>query len=424
MMVATKAEQRGDALGRGAERPSEMPAAGWKDIALRTWRESSKDNVGLVAAGVAFYGFLALVPLLGAIVITYGLVADPATVVEHAQAMTAVLPRDVAVLVGTQLMNVVETSGGKKGLGLLLALAVALWGARNAAASVVTALNIAYEEEETRGIVRTTMLALAMTAASVVLALLAGSAMTLLGYLHHLFPGTGPLAQALWKTVTCLLLGGAAAAAAATLYRYGPARDKAKWRWLTPGSLFFAVAWVLLTLGFGYYAANFGNYGATYGSLSAIVVLLTWLYLSSYVLLFGAEFNSEIEHQTARDTTAGAPQPIGRRGAWSADHVAGESEPAPPSEPGAHIQVENPHEPDPAPGAQLPEVPARTSAIQAYAASRVGGRIGRLAGVPQIGMVSSVLATAGLAMLRQSGRARAGAALLATAAGISLLKRD
>jgi membrane protein len=411
-----------DQSGRAAERPGEVPARGWKEIALRTWRESSKDNVSLVAAGVAFYGFLALVPLLGAIVITYGLVADPATVVEHARAMTAVLPRDVAALVGSQLMNVVGTSGGKKGLGLIAALALALWGARNAAASIITALNIAYEEEETRGLVRTTLLALGMTATSVVLALLAGSAVALLGYLHHLFPGTGPIAQAVWKLVTYLLLGAAAAAAAAALYRYGPARDKAKWRWLTPGSLFFAVAWVLLTLGFGFYAANLGDYGATYGSLSAVVVLLTWLYLSSYVLLFGAEFNSEVEHQTAQDTTAGAPQPLGERGAWSADHVAGSSEPKNGAEPRADVISETPAQPS-APATPLPDSP-RASAIEAYAASRVGARAARLGGARQVGMVSSVLATAGLAMLRQSGRAGAGAALLATAAGISLLKRE
>jgi membrane protein len=415
--MATAPAKEIDDRGRGAERPGEVPARGWKEIALRTWRETSKDNVGLVAAGVAFYGFLALVPLLGAIVITYGLIADSATVVEHAESMTAVLPRDVAELVGTQLMNVVETSGGKKGLGLAAALALALWGARNAASSIITALNIAYEEEETRGLVRTTLLALGMTAASVVLALLAGSAMTLLGYLHHLFPGTGPLAQALWKIVTYVLLGAAAAAAAATLYRYGPARDKAKWRWLTPGSLFFAGAWVLLTLAFGFYVANFGDYGATYGSLSAVIVLLTWLYLSSYVLLFGAEFNSEIEHQTARDTTAGAPQPLGERGAWTADHVAGGAEPD--GQP-----QQQPATPTASVAAPQPQEPPRTSAIQAYAASRLGARAARLGGAGKIGMLSSLLATAGLGLLRRRGRTGAGAALLGTAAGLALLRRD
>jgi membrane protein len=170
---------------------------------------------------------------------------------------------------------------------------------------------------------------------------------------------------------------------------------------------------VLLTLGFGFYVANFGNYGATYGSLSAVIVLLTWLYLSSYVLLFGAEFNSEIEHQTARDTTAGAPQPLGQRGAWTADHVAGEpdAQPAPPQ-----VTADAP--------AVAPNDPPRTSAIHAYAASRVGARAARLGGAGKVGMVSSLLATAGLGLLRRRGKTGAGAALLASAAGLALLRRD
>jgi membrane protein len=181
---------------------------------------------------------------------------------------------------------------------------------------------------------------------------------------------------------------------------------------------------VLLTLGFGFYAANLGDYGATYGSLSAVVVLLTWLYLSSYVLLFGAEFNSEVEHQTARDTTAGAPQPLGERGAWSADHVAGGAEPKKQAQPAPVLTESKAHEQPAATTIEKQPEPPRASAIQAYAASRVGARAARLGGGGQVGMVSSVLATAGLAMLRQSGKVRTGAALLATAASISLLKRD
>ena len=314
--------------GVDAQTPAEVPAAGWKEIALRTWRESSKDNVGIVAAGVAFYGFLAMVPLLGATVLTYGLFASPETVLSHAQALTAVLPSEAARLIGEQLMNVVQTSGGKKGLGLVAALAVALWGARNAAGSIITALNIAYEEEEKRGFLKVTLLALTMTAAAVLLVLLAAAATGAMSAIHRLLPETGPVGLFVGKIVTYVALALAAAAAAATLYRYGPSRDKAKWVWLTPGSVFFALAWLLLTLGFGFYVSNFGNYGATYGSLSAVVVMLTWLYLSSYVLLFGAEFNSEVEHQTAADTTQGPDQPLGTRGAWSADHVAAGSEEA------------------------------------------------------------------------------------------------
>ena len=302
--------------------PWRMPRATWVPVLKRSWAEGSDDNIGLVAAGVAFYAFLAIVPLLAATVLLYGLLADPATVVANVRTLAQAMPADAANLVGEQLMTVVGTSEGKKGLGLVIALGVALFGARNGAGAVVTALNIAYEEKEKRGFVRLTLVNLAITAAAVVAAITAGLAVTALAALEEWLP-RAPGVAVLGKVVSYLLLLLVAAAGAATLYRYGPSRARARWTWITPGSLLAAVGWVALTLGFGVYVANFGNYNATYGSLGAVVVLLTWLYLSSYILLFGAELNSEFEHQTAQDTTTGASAPLGSRGAWVADHVAG-----------------------------------------------------------------------------------------------------
>lgn len=299
-----------------------MPAAGWKSVLLRTAREAGRDNVGLIAAGTAFYAFLAMVPMLGAVVLTYGLVADVQSVAGHLAALTRTLPADVGNLVAEQLLAVVQTSVDKKGLGLLIALAVALFGARNAAGSVITALNIAYEEEEKRGFIAVNLLALAMTAAAVLGLVFALLAIAALGFLQHALPGAGPTLLAIGRAVPFALVACVAALAAGLLYRYGPSRERPRWRWLTPGSVLFALSWVLLTLGFGFYVAHFGSYGATYGSLGAVVVLLTWLYLSAYALLFGAELNSELEHQTERDTTGGPERPLGERGAWVADHVA------------------------------------------------------------------------------------------------------
>jgi membrane protein len=309
--------------------PWSMPWTEWKDVLVRAYKEASDDNVGLIAAGVAFYAFLAMVPLLGAIVLSYGLVAEPATVMRNIGQLTAVMPADAAKLVGEQLLNVVQTSGSKKGLGLLLALGVALFGARQGAGAIVTALNIAYEEKEKRGFISLNLLALAMTAASVLVAILATVAIGALGHLESLLPGLPGWAHAIGKLMSYALLAAAAAAGAASLYRWGPSRDRAKWVWLTPGSLLTALLWLLLTVGFGIYVSRFGNYNATYGSLATVVVLLTWLYLSAYVLLFGAELNSELEHQTTADTTVGGDKPMGERGAWSADHVAGGAEGGP-----------------------------------------------------------------------------------------------
>jgi membrane protein len=325
-MVAQEQADGDGVDGRHATSPWRMPWPAWREILGRTRKESGDDNIGLIAAGVAFYGFLAIVPLLGATVMVYGLLADHETVARNVQSLAGILPGSAAKLIGDQLHAVVGTSDGKKGLGLLLAIAIALFGARGGAGAVITALNIAYEEREKRGFVRLNLLALGITAGAVVLAVIAMGAVAALGQLDTLLPGAPGIVLLLGKLLSYVLLVLAAAAGAATIYRYGPSRDRAQWLWLSPGSVLFALLWLLLTLGFGIYVANFGSYDATYGALGAVVVVLTWLYLSSYVLLFGAELNSEVEHQTAHDTTRGPDKPMGERGAWAADHVAGEQE--------------------------------------------------------------------------------------------------
>lgn len=412
----------GAATGRTADSPLQIPARGWKQVAVRTWKQSSEDNIGLVAAGVAFYGFLALVPLLGATVLTYGIVADPQTVVGNVKSLASVMPQDAAKLIGDQLMGVVQTSGGKKGLGLVLAIAVALFGARNAAGSIITALNIAYEQEETRGFLKVNLLSLAITAGAVLMAVVALLAVAALGYLERLFPHAPSILLGLGKILSYVLLLLGAAAGAATLYRYGPNRDRAKWEWISPGTIFAAVAWLILTLGFGFYVAHFGNYNKTYGSLATVVILVTWMYLSAYVFLFGAELNSELEHQTAKDTTAGGPKPLGDRGAWSADHVAGSEEPSKPS--GGDVSPPQRGEtPDPRLAPPVPPAQPAPSTVDDYVASRIANRAGAVAGMRSVGIVSAILSTVGLSLLRKRGKGSTGAMLVATAAGLSLLKR-
>lgn len=379
----------------------------WKAVLLRSWKEAGNDNVGLIAAGVAFYAFLAIVPVLGAVVLSYGLIATPATVIANVQSMAKALPADAAQLIGEQLLNVVKTSDGKKGLGLLLALGIALFGARNGAGAIVTALNVAYEEEEKRGFIAVNLLSLGMTVAGVVGAVLAMVATAALAALEDVLPSSSPVVVVLGKVLTYLLLMLAGAGVAAALYRFGPSRQQPKWQWITAGSLLTAVGWLVLTLGFGIYVSNFGNYNATYGSLGAVVVLLTWLYLSSYLLLLGAELNSECEHQTAADSTTGAAQPLGERGAYVADSVASGAEPAGKS--GAGIA------PEPASAAG----PARGSgAVGDYAAGVAGGRLAAAVGGRHVGAVSSALAGAGLAMLR-ARRGGVGVALVGVAGVLS-----
>ena len=319
--------------GTHAESPRRIPLAGWKEVLQRTWNESWTDNLGLVAAGVAFYGFLALVPMLGAIVMVYGLVAEPSTVISNMRALTDILPDDVAVFIGEQLMDVLRTSEEKKGWGLLVAGLVALYGGANGAGAVITALNVAYEEQEKRSLLHFYAVAVSIAVVAVFLALAALAVTTAVAALRELMPNASPLTIALGKGVAYLGLTFAAAAVAATLYRFAPSRHHAQWRWLTPGSVFTAVSWVLFTLAFGFYVTEVTDYNATYGSLGAIIALLTWMYLTAYVFVFGAELNRELEHQTERDTTVGPEEPMGERGAWAADHVAsGDGEKSRPQE--------------------------------------------------------------------------------------------
>ena len=309
-------------MGRSADHPLAMPVGGWWAIAKRTYRQASEDNLGLIAAGVAFYGFLALVPVLGALVLTVGLVFDPAVIVRQFAGVAPSLPTEVAKLIAAQLDSLIATSATKKGLGLLASLGLALFGAMKGAGAIIIALNIAYEEENKRGFIAGNIANLMITIGAIVLCITLIVA-TWVGHAVETILGTGSYFAALlakiagWAAAAAIMIAGLAA-----LYRYGPSRANARWRWLTPGSIFATIGLLTASMAFGYYASNFGNYNATYGSLGAVVVLLMWLYLSAYVLLLGAELNAEIEHQTAVDTTTGAARPLGERKAVMADQVA------------------------------------------------------------------------------------------------------
>ena len=278
-----------------AASPAKIPPAGWFQILKRTYAESNKDNVSIVAAGVAFYAFLAFVPLLGALVLTYGLVADPASVMSHVQGLTSVMPADAAKLIGEQLISISKTATSKQGFGLLLALLLSLYGAMRGATSIITALNIVYGVDEDRGFVKTTALAALITVGAVAALLLGMLAISVMGFIERLLPFSSPLIHTLLQILLWVVAAAGVSAVIALVYRYAPNRPKAKWAWLTPGSITATLLWIAATLGFGFYVTNFGSYNATYGSLGAVVVFLTWLYLTAYILLMGGELNSELE---------------------------------------------------------------------------------------------------------------------------------
>lgn len=311
----------------GDDSPADLPPRAWKEVVLATWKEAGEDNLELVSAGVAFYAFLAFVPLLTAFVLSYGLIADPASVVGHMQALTSVMPQNAAGIIGDQLKSMTETGGGQKGLGLLVAIAIALYGATKGAASIMTALNIAYDVGETRGFLARTMLSFAMTGGALVALFLGIIAVAGSNALEDFLPALSGVTHILLKILFWALAAAAVVLLLAVIYRYGPNRPDAPWRWITPGSVLATATWLAATAGFGLYVANFGNYNATYGSLGAVIVFLTWLYLSAYIVLFGAELNAELERRAAspgpvsqarpaRPALAAAPPPPLGEVAW------------------------------------------------------------------------------------------------------------
>jgi membrane protein len=306
--------------GADADRPSEIPAGGWWQVVKRAWGEAKADQVPLLAAGVAFFGFLSLFPAMIAAVLVYGLIADPAQLRSQAQDLAVAVPASARDLLLQQVDSLTAAPRQSLGFGAAVALVVALWSASGGVGYLISAVNLAYDEDETRGFVRRKALALAMTSGALVFMLLA---VVLLAIGPAFLEGNGvstPIRVAL--QVVRLILGVVLISVAlAVTYRLAPDRDAPRLRWVSIGAGVATMVWLVVSIAFSFYVETFGNYAKTYGSLAAVVVLMLWLWLSVYAVLLGAEINAESEEQTARDTTKGAPRPLGRRGAVKADSL-------------------------------------------------------------------------------------------------------
>lgn len=281
-------------------------------------------ELGLLSAGVAFFVFLAMTPLIAATVMVYGLVGDVQSVRDEMRSIVEVVPPDAARMIEDQLLGAVTTSKGVVGVALIVALAFAVYGGMRAASGLISALNIINEEHETRGIVTLTLRAGLLTLAAVGIALvglLSGGIFAWLQTQTTVYLGDGT--EFLFTLLTWIAAIALGSAGFALVMRYGPDRRPAKWRWLAPGSLLSTLLWIAVSFGFSLYVAYVSDYNATYGSLSAIVVFLMWLFLSAYGVLIGALLNAEIERQTTCDTTIGPPRPMGERGAVLADLAEG-----------------------------------------------------------------------------------------------------
>lgn len=308
------------APGRAARTPRELSWPAWKQVLRRVVQKTGENNISLVAAGVGFYGLLALFPGIVALISLYGLIADPAQVEREFASVSGFLPAEVAQMISAQMQQVASRSNEVLGTGLAGAILIAVWSATKGTRSLITALNIAYDERERRGFVRLNLIALTTTAFLVVLTVVAVATVVALPIVLE-FVGLGTLTETLMNWLRWPMLAAVVMVALAAIYRYGPCRRDAQWAWVSWGSSLATLLWLLASGLFSYYVASFATYNATYGSIGAVVIMLMWLFISAFVILLGAQINAEMERQTAKDTTTGAPRPMGERGAYVADHL-------------------------------------------------------------------------------------------------------
>ncbi len=307
--------------GRRADMPIGIPWCGWKDVFWRTVEQRSADRLLLIAGGVVFYGLLATVPAITALVSMYGIFTPASTINAQLSFLADVMPAGAYQLISDQIVRIAGNSDGKLTLAFILGLGIALWSANAGVKAIFDALNVVYDEDENRGWIKLNAISLSFTFAGVVvLILILGAVVALplilafVGFAAKQQAGWLPLLR--WPVMFALVVLGLS-----VLYRYGPSREHAKWRWVSVGSVFAALTWIALSVAFSWYLSKFADYNATYGSLGAVIGLMMWMWISTAVVLIGAELNSEIEHQTAQDSTTGIAKPLGARGAVMADTV-------------------------------------------------------------------------------------------------------
>ena len=309
-----------DYRGRNAEAPWHIPLRGWRDVLLRVYRESSRDNLSLIAAGMAFYAMMSVAPALAVIISVYGLVNSPEDLKFDMEVLSSYLPTDAQGLIQDQLAELVSTQDTNLGFSIVASALVSLWSSARAMKSLFGGLNAVYDEVETRGWFWLTLQSVSFTLAGILILVLTLSSIALvpvvLGYLpissfdYLLIRGLN------WLLVSAVVLGGLA-----VLYRYGPSRTRAQWRWVSLGALVAWITWIVASGGFSWYVTHFDSYQKTYGALGAVAILLMWFYVSAYAVLIGGELNAELEHQTTIDSTVGPDRPLGERGAVMADQV-------------------------------------------------------------------------------------------------------
>ncbi len=315
---ADAGDPHADRAGRDADAPQQIPAKGWWAVAKRAGAGFNEDRIMAEAASITFYGLLALFPALASLISIYGLFADPSRLTTQLASLNGLVPGGGIDIIKGQVAALTSSGSKALGFGAVVGLLTSLWSANAGMKSLFDAMNVVYHEHEKRSFVRLTLVSLSFTLGAIAFLILALFAVVALPIVFA-FVGLGPLADTLldlgrWPVMLIVLT-----AALGLIYRYGPSRNTARWQWISWGAAAAAIGWVLVSAGFSFYVGHFGSYNKTYGSLGAVVGFMTWIWISSIVILMGAELNAELEQQTERDSTVGPEKPEGERGAFKAD---------------------------------------------------------------------------------------------------------
>ncbi len=315
---AAKREVGSSGAGSQADNPAQIPARGWWDVLKRVYTGFNDDRLMTEAAGVTFYTLLAIFPAIATLVSLYGMISDPVSVNDQISSLQGVVPGGGLDILTQQVKALTSNPKQALGFAFVIGLLTSLWSSNQGIKGLFDALNVVYHEKEKRSFFRRTLITLAFTFSGILFVILAMGAIVVVPIVLN-FLGLGTWGAALIAAARWPLLLVVLAVFLSVVYRFGPSREHAQWKWVSWGSAFATVMWLLASIGFSYYVANFGSYNKTYGSLGAAIGFMTWIWISSIIVLLGGELNAELEQQTEKDTTTGAPMPVGQRGAYKAD---------------------------------------------------------------------------------------------------------
>ncbi|WP_417884952.1 YihY/virulence factor BrkB family protein [Zunongwangia sp.] len=275
------------------QQPFELNPKEWFEVIKQVKNEIGADKVSIVSAGVAFYAFLAIFPTIMVIISIYGWTTDAQEVEKQLQELASMMPKQAFQVLQERIQIFLEANNNKFSFGAIFGVLISIWSANKGTNGLLIGVDIAYDTEKDHNIFKQYAMAIAFTIGGFAMLIL--SMVLIVGFpaiVHNI--GLPDVLADLISWLRWVILAILVSFFLCLVYKFAPAREKPKTRWVIPGAIFSTIVWLIASIGFSYYVSNFGNYGEVYGSISAVVVLLLWLYITCFIILLGAEINTEI----------------------------------------------------------------------------------------------------------------------------------